>query len=66
MQTRPYPEKSGRRLWLSRTDRDLLLNHYADDPQRELALRLGLHGLRSDEVVNVAPENFRPLDGDDD
>jgi integrase len=38
----------------------------ADDPEHEIALRLGLHGLRSDEIVSVRPTDLRPLNGGDD
>lgn len=64
MQTRPYPNDDGLRVWLGQADRDELLAEVDDDPKRELAFRLGLHGLRSDEVVRVAREHFRPLNGD--
>ncbi len=66
MQIRPYPTKDGRRVWLSRDDQHQLLNVYRDErPRRHLALQLGLHGLRSDEVRTVAREHFRSLEGED-
>lgn len=51
MQTRPYPEDDGLRVWLSRPEQRALLDVYDGDPKRQLALELGLHGLRSDEIV---------------
>ena len=65
MQTRPYPSDDGKRVWLSRDDRADLLNAVDEQPKRKLAFELGLHGLRSDEVVRVAREDFRPLNGED-
>lgn len=70
MQTRPYAEKDGLRIWLSRSERELLLES-VDDPRRRIALQLGLHGLRTDEIVDtnngpgVRPEDIRSLDGCD-
>lgn len=58
MQTRPYPEDDGRRVWLARSEQEALLKVYRDEkPRRELALELGLHGLRSDEIINVTPQH---------
>ncbi|MHB9286795.1 site-specific integrase [Halobacteriales archaeon Cl-PHB] len=66
MQTRPYPSKDGLRVWLSRSDRQELLDVYRDEqPKRQLALQLGLHGLRSDEIVNVTREHFREMEDAD-
>lgn len=68
MQTRPYPEKNGRRIWLSRSEQNELLESVVDDPRRRLAYQLGLHGLRSEEIVDsanspgVAADNFRALE----
>lgn len=64
MQTRPYPEDDGRRVWLSRADCGQLLDAVDDDPRKEIAVLLGLHGLRSDEIVDVAAEDLRALEGD--
>lgn len=71
MQTRPYPERSGRRIWLSRREQEQLLGVYRDeDPQRYLALALGLSGLRTDEIIGsedrgVAREHFRTIETDE-
>ena len=68
MQTRPYPtDERGRRVWLNRTEQDQLLEVYRDEkPKRYLSLQLGLHGLRSNEIPEVARKHFRMLDGADD
>lgn len=67
MQMRPYPGKDGQRVWLSRSEQAALLDVYDGDedprPRRRIALQLGLHGLRADEVAEVCPEHFRRLDG---
>lgn len=55
MLTEPFDEKDGRRVWLSDQEVDLLLKH-ADDQQRRIAFALGARcGLRSHEVLDVAP-----------
>ena len=63
MQTRPYDEKDGLRIWLNRDERATLLEA-VDDPRRRIALELGLHGLRTDEIVNVQPGHVRELPDD--
>ena len=62
MQLRPYPEEDdGRRVWLSRDEQVQLRNHYSEQPRRELAVRLGLCGLRVSEVVDVSRGDLRDL-----
>ncbi|RDZ46063.1 integrase [Haloferax sp. Atlit-19N] len=62
MQARPYPSKSGKRLWLSRDEQNKLLSLIEDEyPRRHIAFDLALHGLRSDEVRNVEPRHFERL-----
>lgn len=61
MQTRPYPEKDGLRIWLSRSEQRELLEAVDDQPRHRIALQLGLHGLRTDEVLQVEPRHFREL-----
>ena len=66
MQVRPHPEdRSTKRVWLSHEDRKRLLEVHRDYPMRQTALRLGLHGLRSVEIMGVAKDHFRQLDGSD-
>ena len=65
MQIRPYPEKDGLRIWLNRIERRELLEAVDEEPRRRMALQLGLHGLRTDEVVQVTPGDVRQL-GDSD
>jgi len=65
MQTRPYPEDGGRRIWLARDERARLLNVVEEDPRRRIAFMLGLHGLRTDEVVDVQPQHVRQLANSD-
>jgi len=66
MQTRPYPDQDGLRIWLSEDEQNHLLNHYdeAEYPRRRLALELGLCGLRSDEIRNVEYQHFRQIGED--
>jgi integrase len=65
VQTRPYPDKNGVRVWLARSESEQLLEAVEDAPRERIAFQLGLHGLRSDEIVNVTPDHFRDLvDGD--
>jgi integrase len=65
MQSRPYPEKDGLRLWLAPEESRQLLEHLEERPRRQLAIRLGLHGLRTDELVRVTDGDFRELVGAD-
>jgi len=56
MQTRPYDSKDGLKIWLNQQEQQRLLNATDDRdgrprPERHLALALGLHGLRTDEIV---------------
>lgn len=84
MRTRLYDDKDGLRVWLSAEEQSALTNVYergevSDRTKRHLAFRLGLNGLRSDEIVrtengdgakpgvraaSVSPlEASRPVDG---
>jgi len=66
MQTRPYPERDGLRIWLSRKEQDKLLSHWDEEyPRRRLALEMGLHGLRTHEIEKITYQDFRQLDVDD-
>lgn len=64
MQTVPYDEQDGHRCWLSRNEQQSLRDHYDDDVQKQLAIDLGLHGLRAAEIVDVARADIRELDVD--
>lgn len=64
MQTRPHPnDKTSKRVWLSNKDRKTLVDEYSEQPSRRIALRLGLHGLRSTEIMGVTKRKFREIDG---
>jgi integrase len=66
MQTRPYDGRDSRKLWLSREEQSLVIGAVDHDhPRRRIALQLGLHGLRTDEIVQVEPRHFEPLSGSD-
>jgi integrase len=55
MLTEPFDDKDGRRVWLSDDEVDRLLD-VVDDRTQRLAFALGARcGLRSHEVVDVAP-----------
>lgn len=62
MLTRPYPEKDSVRIWLSRTEQRALLDAVDGEPRQRIALGLGLHGLRTDEILGVEPRHVRELD----
>jgi integrase len=64
MQTQPYPEKNGRRCWLSRNEQERIRAYWSDDVEKQLAVDLALHGLRASEVVDVAKDDVRQLDTD--
>jgi integrase len=56
MQTRPYSNKDGLKIWLNQQEQQQLLEATDDRdgrprPERALALNLGLHGFRTDEIV---------------
>jgi len=62
MQTRPYDGRDSRKLWLSREEQSLVIGAVDDDhPRRRIALQLGLHGLRTDEIVDVEPGHFETI-----
>lgn len=64
MQTRPYDEKEGRRIWLAQPECANLLAAVEDDPRRRIAFQLALHGLRTDEIIQAEPQHLRSLKGD--
>lgn len=66
MQSRPHSKKDTPRVWLSRGEQQRLLDVYRDEqPRRALALQLGLTGLRSNEIRQVARGHFRELEGEE-
>lgn len=64
MQTRPYPSKDGLRIWLSRREQQSLLEDI-EKPRRRIALQLGLHGLRTDEILQIETQHVRKLQAGD-
>jgi len=65
MQIRPYDERDGSRIWLSRDEQAQLVATPGDDyPRRRIAFELGLHGLRSDEVASVEFGHVRTINDD--
>jgi len=62
MQTRPYDKKDGSRIWLSRDEQNELLEIVEERPRRRIALQLGLHGLRTDEIMRVKPGHVRDIE----
>lgn len=65
MRSEPYTNKDGYRIWLNKSEQQQLINHFEEDPQKELVIRLGLHGLRSDEITRVCKNHVRQLDTED-
>ena len=61
---RTETNKSGYvRVWLETENRQNLLEYYADDPIKQVAMRLMLEaGLRSEEVPRVTANDLRPAD----
>lgn len=67
MQTRPYDDKDGQKVWLSRHERQQLLESIPMEmPRRRIAMQLALNGLRSDEIVDVQPRDIRRLSDEHD
>jgi len=64
MQLEPMPESDGYRCWLSDDEQEQLIDHLTERPQRQLAVRGMLHGLRSDELEHVQVRNIRRLHAD--
>ena len=62
MRSEPYDNKSGKKIWLNEVEQEQLLNYYEEDLDAELAIRLGLHGLRADEIINVRKKHIRELE----
>jgi len=65
MKLEPFSNKSGYRVWLSNTEQNTLIDYYEEDPEKQLAIILMLHGLRSDEVNDVCIKDIRDMDVED-
>lgn len=53
-----YPEKDGKRVWLTADEMDMLIEE-AGDPKHRVAVMLGgKSGLRREEIVSVTPNDF--------
>lgn len=65
MQIRQYDnDEDGRRIWLNRDEQRRLRDHM-DEPDHELMVRLGLHGLRAEEILQVDGDTVREVPGED-
>jgi len=58
---RSYPEKLGRRIWLSRLEQQMLLEVSYDDPRRRIALQLALNSLYTSEVVEAEAQDIHSI-----
>jgi integrase len=65
MQIEPMPKDDGYRCWLSEPEQNRIADHYAEEPQRQLAIELMLDGLRSEEVPRVSKKDFRQLESEE-
>ena len=65
MQIEPMENADEWRCWLSPAEQELLIDHFGEEPTKQLAMRLMLHGLRSDEVRRVTKGDVRELDVDE-
>lgn len=64
MRKEGYQNKSGYKLWLNSTEQDKLINHFEEDIEMELVVRLGLSGLRLDEILQVESRHINQIDKD--
>jgi len=55
------PESDEHRVWLSAREQEQLLEHLKEHPERQLAARAMLHGLRNDELRWVRISEIREL-----
>ena len=66
MQTRPHDGRDSVKIWLSPAERVELLETVATkETKRSLAFRLGLSGLRTEEIVGVTARDLRTIEGTD-
>jgi len=62
MNLEDYPDDDGMKVWLSESEVDQLLDQF-DDTEKRIAVGLAVRcGLRSDEVVDVAPDHVVDTD----
>jgi len=61
MRSEPYNNKDGYKIWLNEVEQKQLLEYYEEKPEERLAILLGLHGLRADEITNVRKKHVREL-----
>jgi integrase len=61
MQKEPMETDGSYRCWLSQDEQERLIRHLEERPERQLAVRAMLHGLRSDELRWVRTSGLRPL-----
>jgi len=66
MRSEPYSNKDGYKIWLNNIEQEQLINYYSENLDGELAVRLGLHGLRADEIVRVEKQHLRELETNSD
>lgn len=65
MQLKPMEKSDEYRCWLSLFEQDRLKTYYVDNLERQVAIRLILHGLRSDEVTRVSRAHICRLNADE-
>jgi len=62
MNLRPHDDGDGKKVWLSRNDVDAL-EETASDTEQRIAFELGVRcGLRSAEILEVAPQDVVETD----
>jgi integrase len=63
MQLEPFEDEEGYRVWLNGPEQDEPVAYYDEEPVEQLAIKLMLDGLRSNEVPRVSKEDFREIEG---
>ena len=62
MKKEPFEKKDGYRVWLSEQEQEQLIQYYEEEPKKQIAIKLLLSGLRSDEIPQITLEDFRKMD----
>lgn len=63
MNLEDYDQKAGKKVWLSENEVDQLLDVVGDDTKMRAAVGLGVWcGLRTDEIVRIAPDHVADTD----